>query len=205
MTTSPDFATAFARCPLVAILRGVHPEEVVQVGTVLVEAGFTLIEVPLNSPEPIRSIGLLAEAVGDRAMVGAGTVLNVEEVEAVAGAGGRIIVSPNVKTEVIRATRAQGLTSLPGYFTPSEAFAALAAGADALKLFPAEAASPSVLKAQSAVLPKGTRKLVVGGISPDNMQPWRDAGADGFGIGSALYKSGKTIEAIRDDAKRFIG
>ncbi|WNO53560.1 2-dehydro-3-deoxy-6-phosphogalactonate aldolase [Stakelama saccharophila] len=204
MTTPNDFADAFARCPLVAILRGIRPDEVEDVGAALVAAGFTLIEVPLNSPDPIDSIRRLVTAIGDRAVIGAGTVLDTAAVAAVAQAGGRMIVSPNTDTGVIAATKREGMASLPGYFTPSEGFAALQAGADALKLFPAEAASPAVLKAQGAVLPKGTRKLVVGGITPDNMAPWRAVGADGFGLGSALYKPRDDAASVRAAADRFV-
>jgi 2-dehydro-3-deoxyphosphogalactonate aldolase len=204
MTSHSDFAEAFARCPLVAILRGIRPEEVEAIGAVLVAAGFTLIEVPLNSPDPFDSIGRLARRFGDRAIIGAGTVLTPEQVDAVADVGGRMIVSPNTDAAVIGRSVSAGLASLPGYFTPSEAFAAIHAGATALKLFPAEAASPAVLKAQSAVLPRTIPKLVVGGIAPDNMAPWRAAGADGFGTGSALYKPGDGAAAVRAAADRFV-
>lgn len=199
-----DFATAFAGLPLVAILRGVTPDEVVGIGEALVEAGFTLIEVPLNSPSPLASVERLAKAFGDRALIGAGTVLRVEDVAAVRGAGGRMVISPNANTDVIAATAAAGMASLPGYFTPSEAFAALAAGASALKLFPAEAASPAVLRAQRAVLPKDVPILAVGGVAPDTMEPWRKAGADGFGLGSALYKPGATAAEVGAAARAFV-
>ena len=204
MTPPEDFSAAFARCPLVAILRGITPDEAVVVGEVLVEAGFTLIEVPLNSPQPLLSIARMAEALKGRALVGAGTVLKVDEVDAVKAAGGRLIVSPNVCPAVIRATVAAGLISLPGYFTPSEAFLALTAGANALKLFPAEAASPSVLTAQRAILPKETPILVVGGITASAMQLWKDAGANGFGLGSALYAPGRSVEDVRFRAAAFL-
>jgi 2-dehydro-3-deoxyphosphogalactonate aldolase len=199
-----DFATAFAALPLVAILRGVEPHEVVGIGDALVEAGFTLIEVPLNSPDPFASIEALTRAHGDRAMIGAGTVLTTDDVARVADAGGRMVISPNTNVDVIAETARRGMASLPGYFTPSEAFAALAAGATALKLFPAEAASPLVLKAQRAVLPKAVPVLAVGGVAPDTMAPWRAAGADGFGLGSALYKRGATAEAVGDAARAFV-
>lgn len=199
-----DFASAFAACPLVAILRGVRPDEVEAIGDVLVEAGFTLIEVPLNSPDPFTSIAALAKRYGDHAMVGAGTVLTVEDVGRVQDAGGRMIISPNTNPDVIRATAAKGMASLPGYFTPSEGFAALAAGATALKLFPAEAASPGVLKAQRAVLPKDVPMLVVGGVAPDTMTPWLAAGANGFGLGSALYKVGDDAGKVGAAAKAFV-
>jgi 2-dehydro-3-deoxyphosphogalactonate aldolase len=199
-----DFAPAFAACPLVAILRGVRPDEVEAIGDVLVEAGFTLIEVPLNSPDPFTSIAALAKRYGDHAMVGAGTVLTVEDVGRVQDAGGRMIISPNTNPDVIRATAAKGMASLPGYFTPSEGFAALAAGATALKLFPAEAASPGVLKAQRAVLPKDVPMLVVGGVAPDTITPWLAAGANGFGLGSALYKAGDDAGKVGAAAKAFV-
>lgn len=198
------FEESFARCPLVAILRGVRTEEVDAIGDALVEAGFTLIEVPLNSPDPFDSIARLAKRVGDRAVVGAGTVLSTENVTRVADAGGRMIVSPNTDVDVIRASVAAGLSSLPGYFTPSEAFAALAAGATALKLFPAEAASPAVLKAHRAVLPRDVPVLAVGGVAPDTMAPWIDAGANGFGLGSALYKAGASAADVRHAADAFV-
>ncbi|VVT15070.1 2-oxo-3-deoxygalactonate 6-phosphate aldolase [Sphingomonas sp. EC-HK361] len=199
-----DFATAFAALPLIAILRGIRPDEIEPVGAALASAGFTLIEVPLNSPDPFESIARLAKACGDAAMVGAGTVLATADVARVRDAGGRMIISPNTDTAVIEATVAAGMASLPGYFTPSEAFAAIHAGASALKLFPAEAASPAVLKAQRAVLPKAIPVLAVGGITPEGMAPWRAAGADGFGLGSAIYKPGMTAKDVGDAACRFV-
>ena len=198
-----DFAAAFARLPLVAILRGVRPDEVEGVGDALVEAGFTLIEVPLNSPDPFASVERLAKRHGGRALIGAGTVLRAEDVARVGDAGGRMVISPNTNPDVIAASAAAGMASLPGYFTPSEAFAALAAGATALKLFPAEAASPAVLKAQRAVLPKDVPVLAVGGVAPDTMAPWRAAGADGFGLGSALYKVGASAADVAGAARAF--
>jgi len=198
------FDVAFRQAPLVAILRGLTPAEAPAVGDALVEAGFTLLEVPLNSPEPIESIRLLAERLAGRAMVGAGTVLTTDDVARVRDAGGTLIVSPNTNPEVIRASVAAGMVSLPGYFTPSEGFAALAAGATALKLFPADGTTPAFLKAQRAVLPKATRMLAVGGIIPQNMAEWRAAGADGFGLGSNLYRPGKSAEAVGQDARQYI-
>ena len=198
------FDLAFARCPLVAILRGVTPAEVVPIGEALIKAGFTLIEVPLNSPDALESISRLAKACGDRAMVGAGTVLAESDVVAVAAAGGKMIVSPNADLAVIGASAACGLASLPGIATPTEAFAALAAGATALKLFPAEAASPATLKAMRAVLPGAARVLPVGGISPETMRPWQDAGAAGFGLGSALYKPGFSAADVSARAEAFV-
>lgn len=198
------FEDAFAQCPLVAILRGVRPDEVEAISAALIGAGFTLIEVPLNSPDPFESISRLAGRFGGQAMIGAGTVLDVAAVERLADAGGRMVVSPNTNEAVIRASVAAGMASLPGYFTPSEAFAALAAGASALKLFPAEGASPAVLKAQRAVLPKHVPVLAVGGISPTNIAPWITAGAAGFGLGSALYKPGASAEQVGVAARDFI-
>jgi 2-dehydro-3-deoxyphosphogalactonate aldolase len=204
MSSNPEFDAAFARCPLIAILRGVTPGEVVAVGEALFHAGFRLIEVPLNSPEPLESIARLAKAFANRAVVGAGTVLRLAEVAAVRTAGGTLIVSPNTNVEVIAATTKAGLVSLPGCATASEAFAALDAGATALKLFPAEGASPAVLKAMRAVLPRGVRLLPVGGITPGNMAPWREAGAAGFGIGSALYSPGVGLDEIARRARTFV-
>jgi 2-dehydro-3-deoxyphosphogalactonate aldolase len=199
-----DFATAFAACPLVAILRGVRPDEVEPIGDALVEAGFTMIEVPLNSPDPFTSIAALARRLGDRAMVGAGTVLTVEDVARVGDAGGQLVISPNTNVDVIAATARAGMVSMPGYFTPSEAFAAIDAGASALKLFPAEAASPTILKAQRVVLPKHVPVLIVGGVTPDTMAPWRAAGAEGFGLGSALYKVGANADEVGRSARAFV-
>ena len=201
---SLDFTTAFARCPLVAILRGVRPDEVEPIGDALVEAGFTLIEVPMNSPDPLGSIGRLARRLEGKALVGAGTVLTPDQVDAVQQAGGQLIISPNSNLSVIARSAEAGLISMPGYFIPTEAFAAVQAGASALKLFPAEAATPTVLKAQRAVLPKELPVLAVGGINPGNMGPWVAAGADGFGLGSALYKPGGTAAQVREAAQAFI-
>ncbi len=199
-----DFDAAFDRCPLIAILRGVEPDEVVAIGEVLVDAGFKLIEVPLNSPRPFDSISRLSQAFAGRASIGAGTVLRASEVEAVHAAGGTLIISPDTNIDVIAATRGSGLVSLPGVATPSEAFAALDAGATALKLFPAEGTSPAVLKAMRAVLPSDVRVLPVGGITPDNLAPWLKAGASGFGLGSALYSRGLSPADVADRARRFI-
>jgi 2-dehydro-3-deoxyphosphogalactonate aldolase len=204
MTIPADFRIAFSRCPLVAILRGVSPCEVVSIGEELVAAGITLIEVPLNSPEPLRSISLLVGALQGRAVIGGGTVLTVAQVAQVADNGGRFIVSPNSDSLVIAETVTRGITSLPGYFTPSEGLAALAAGAHALKLFPAEAGDPRVLKAHRAILPGEVPILVVGGITPDDMAEWLVAGADGFGLGSAIYRKGVSPENVRLNAKHFV-
>ena len=204
MTDNAAFDAAFATCPLVAILRGVRPDEVVAIGEELVAAGFTLIEVPMNSPDPLDSVARLVAALGDRAMIGAGTVLTPAQVDSVREAGGRMVISPNMNADVIRASVAAGMVSLPGIATPTEALAALDAGATALKLFPAEAASPAVLKAMRAILPRETRVLPVGGIVPDGMGPWRDAGAAGFGLGSALYKPGLSADAVGANARAFV-
>lgn len=204
MTHLAAFDAAFARLPLIAILRGVRPDEVVGVGEALVAAGFTIIEVPLNSPEPFDGIARLAEAVAGRAVVGAGTVLRVEDVARVEAAGGTLIISPNANTAVIAEAARRGLVSLPGIATPTEAFAALEAGAAALKLFPAEAASPGVLKAMRAVLPKSARVLPVGGIAPDTMAPWLAAGAAGFGLGGALYAAGMSADEVGKRAADFV-
>ena len=193
MTHLTAFDQAFEQCPLVAILRGVKPDEVEEIGEVLVDRGIGLIEVPLNSPQPFES---LARRFSDRAVVGAGTVLTEADVARVRDAGGQLIVSPNTDADVIRATRKAGLVSLPGFVTPSEAFTALAAGATALKLFPAEAADPRVLSAVPAVLPADLRVLPVGGIDADTMAPWLAAGAAGFGLGSSLYKAGRTAQDV---------
>ena len=194
----------FAELPLVAILRGVTPDEVVPIGRVLVEAGFHLIEVPLNSPDPLESIRRLAAALGNTATVGGGTVLSSDDVAAVAAAGGSLVVSPNMHPAVIAATRAAGMLSGPGVCTPTEAFAAIDAGADFLKLFPAEQFGPAALKAWRAVLPKDMPLVPVGGITPESMASWRAAGATGFGLGSALYKPGMTPGEVRHAATAFI-
>lgn len=190
--------------PLVAILRGLTPQDALPVGAALFDAGFRVIEVPLNSPQPLESIALLAREFGDRCLVGAGTVLTPEQVAQVKNAGGKLIVMPHGDTTVIRAAKAAGLVCTPGVATPTEAFAALAAGADALKLFPAEQLPPQVLKAWSSVLPKGTALLPVGGITPDNMGAYRKAGAAGFGIGSALYSPGIDATETARRARAFV-
>lgn len=190
--------------PLIAILRGVTPEEIVPVGLALYDAGFRLIEIPLNSPQPLKSIGLLAAELGDRALIGAGTVLSTGQVEEVAQAGGRLIVSPNCNPEVIRATRRAGLFSSPGVATPSEGFAALEAGAQVLKLFPAEQFNPSIVKAWRAVFSRDIALLPVGGITPVGMAAYVDAGASGFGLGSALYKPGMSATEVGENGKAFV-
>jgi 2-dehydro-3-deoxyphosphogalactonate aldolase len=190
-------------CPLVAIVRGVTPGEAEAIGDAIAEGGIRIIEVPLNSPDPLASIERLARKFGDSMLVGAGTVLTVNQVTQVRDAGGRIIVSPDSNAEVIAASAEAGLVSSPGYFTPSEAFAAIRAGATALKLFPAEGAGPAVLKAHLAVLPRDVPLLIVGGIKPDNMRPWLEAGATGFGLGSGLYKPGQAAAETLDKARAY--
>ncbi|MFK7834976.1 MAG: 2-dehydro-3-deoxy-6-phosphogalactonate aldolase [Sulfitobacter sp.] len=190
--------------PIIAILRGVTPPEAPAIGEALVSAGITTIEVPLNSPDPLQSIGDLVRHLGDRAQVGAGTVLSTDQVNAVADVGGQIIVSPNCNADVIRQTKARGLQSWPGVFTPTEAFAALDAGADGLKLFPGSMAGTGGLSAMRAVLPPGTLVYAVGGAGADNFGDWIAASADGFGIGSALYKPGLTSAEISARATQIV-
>lgn len=198
-----DLATAFAQNPLIAILRGLEPENALPVSDTLIEADFRIIEVPLNSPEPLLSIQRIAKRHGAQAVVGAGTVLSVEQVEAVADAGGRIIVSPNMNPDVGRAAAQRGLYWCPGVVTPSEAFAALDLGAHVLKFFPAEMVPPNAIAAMRAVLPKDAIVAVVGGITPDNMAPYCAAGVNGFGLGSALFKPDYTLDDIGRRAVAF--
>jgi len=192
------------QCPLIAILRGIRPDEVEAIGDALFEGGFRIIEVPLNSPDPFSSIRLLSDRFGQRTLVGAGTVLRAEQVDEVAKAGGKLIVMPHANEHVVRATRKQGMIALPGFSTPTEAFNMLDAGADGLKLFPAEANPPAVLKSMRAVLPQTTAILPVGGITPLNMDPYWKAGANGFGLGSALYKTAVTPAEILTRAQEFM-
>jgi 2-dehydro-3-deoxyphosphogalactonate aldolase len=204
MNATDDFKRYLAECPLVAIIRGVTPDEVEAIGDALYEGGVRIIEVPLNSPDPLASIRRLADRLGDRALVGAGTVLTPQQVGEVAAAGGRIIVSPSTNAAVITATANAGLVSSPGYFTPSEAFTAINAGAHVLKLFPAEGATPAVLKAHKAVLPKDLPVLIVGGVQPDTMRPWLDAGAAGFGLGGGIYKPGQSPDETLAKAQAYV-
>jgi 2-dehydro-3-deoxyphosphogalactonate aldolase len=198
-----SFQDALSACPLVAILRGVTPQECVAIGSALIESGFSIIEVPLNSPEPYESIAMLARAHGTNALIGAGTVTTPQQVDEVARAGGRLIVMPHADPKVVMEAKALRLTVLPGFATPTEAFAMLEAGADALKLFPAEASPPTVLRAMRAVLPKAVPILPVGSITPENMGEYWAAGANGFGLGSALYKPGGTREQVATAAAKF--
>ena len=192
-----------ARLPLVAILRGLRPEEAPAIGRALVDAGFSLVEVPLNSPRPFESIAALRAALPAEVVLGAGTVMHVEEIAALREAGGELVVMPHADTALIRAAKAAGLLCIPGVATPTEAFAARAAGADALKLFPAEALPPPVLKAWRAVLPPSLRVLPVGGVTPESLATWRAAGAGGAGLGSALYSPGFDAVEVGARARAF--
>ena len=190
--------------PIIAILRGLRPDEAVPVGQALLEAGIDRIEVPLNSPDPLESIRILSATFGGRALIGAGTVLTPEQAEAVAAAGGKLIVSPNCDVDVISKSVALNMQSWPGVYTPTEAFAALRAGATGLKLFPGILAGPTGLAALRPVLPDGTLVFAVGGAGPDNFRDWIRAGADGFGIGSALFKPGMSVTEIADRAGQIV-
>ena len=192
------------RCPLVAILRGVAPADVSAIVAALEAVGIAIVEVPLNSPQPLDSIARLAGEFGDRLLIGAGTVMTESQVAEIAEAGGRLIVTPHAAPEVVRAAKARGLLAIPGFFTPAEAFAMLAAGADAIKLFPAEAAGPPVLRALLAVLPKATAVLPVGGIDAANIPAWRKAGAAGFGVGSSIYKPGDSAATVAGKARALV-
>lgn len=189
---------------LVAILRGVTPADVVGIGEALIDSGFGIIEVPLNSPDPFDSIARLAKHFGERALIGAGTVLSVEQVDAVADAGGRLVVSPNCDGAVIGRTVAKGMVSMPGVFTPTECFAAIAAGARTIKLFPASLIGPAGVKAMKAVLPSDVDVLAVGGASPANFSDWIAAGAAGFGIGTALYVPGDSAVTVAAKAREIV-
>lgn len=190
--------------PLIAILRGVAPDEADSIAAAIVEAGFGAIEVPLNSPDPLVSIEIVARLFGDKVLVGAGTVLEPHEVDDVAEAGGRLVVAPNADRAVIERAVKLGLLAAPGVATPTEAFAALKAGASALKLFPGEAIPPEVVRAWRSVLPKATPLFPVGGITPERIAPYRRAGANGFGIGSALYKPGADVDDVARAARDFV-
>lgn len=190
--------------PIIAILRGLKPAEAVDIASVLIDAGIDRIEVPTNSPDPFDSIAKIVDAFGDRAVIGAGTVLDTAQVDAVAEAGGTLIVSPNCDVEVIAHTKAKAMQSWPGVFTPTEAFAALKAGADGLKLFPGSMAGPSGLQAMRAILPVGTQVFAVGGAGPENFGDWIAASADGFGLGSALFKPGMRAADVATRAADII-
>ena len=189
--------------PLIAVLRGISPEEVDPVSSALVDAGFRILEVPLNSPRPFDSIRRLAETHGERCLIGAGTVVRIEDVARVRDAGGRIVVMPHGDTAIVREAKKQGMVCVPGVATPTEAFAALDAGADGLKMFPAEALPPSALRAWRAVLPRDTLVFAVGGMKPDNLDAYWEAGASGFGTGSNLYKPGTAAGVVREVAAAY--
>jgi 2-dehydro-3-deoxyphosphogalactonate aldolase len=193
-----------AKNGLIAILRGLRPEEAASIGEVLYQAGFRVIEVPLNSPEPYDSIRILRATLPADCLIGAGTVLTPEQVGLVKEAGGQVIVMPHSDPKVLRAAKAAGLYLSPGVATPTEAFAALAEGADVLKLFPAEQMGPAVVKAFLAVLPAGTALIPVGGITPDNMQVFIDAGVSGFGLGSGLFKPGMSAAEVAERAEAYV-
>lgn len=200
-----DLKPFLERCHLIAILRGVTPVEAEPIAAALEENGFSIVEVPLNSPNPMESIARLARGFGGRLLIGAGTVMTTEQVAEIAAAGGKLIVTPHADPSITAAAKSHGMLAVPGFFTAAEAFALLAAGADALKLFPAEGASPAMLRALRAVLPPETRVLPVGGIDASNMAVWRAAGAAGFGIGSAIYKPGDTPAIVTEKARKLIG
>jgi 2-dehydro-3-deoxyphosphogalactonate aldolase len=190
--------------PIIAILRGLRPTEAADVGAVLIDAGIDKIEVPLNSPDPLESIGILADKYGEKSLIGAGTVLAPDQVEAVAAVGGKLIVSPNCDIDVIKRSVSLNLQSWPGIYTPTEAFNALKAGATGLKLFPGVMAGPAGLAALRPVLPAGTQVFAVGGAGPENFGEWINAGADGFGIGSALFKPGMSVSEIAERARKIV-
>ena len=204
MSALDRFRLFLDECPLIGIVRGVTPAEVEAIGGAIFDAGIRIIEVPLNSPDPLASIERLAARFGDEALIGGGTVLKPAEVASIRAAGGRLIVSPNADPEVIAATASEGIISCPAYFTPSEAFAAIEAGATALKLFPAEGASPAMLKAHLAVFPRHVPIIVVGGVHPDNMRPWIAAGATGFGLGGGLFKPGQSAAETAEKARSYV-
>ncbi|SFC49498.1 2-keto-3-deoxy-phosphogalactonate aldolase [Polaromonas sp. OV174] len=203
MNAQQKFSAALKTIPLVAILRGLQPAEALPVGQALVATGWSLIEIPLNSPQPLESIAAMAKAF-PQALIGAGTVLSAEDVRQVQAAGGQLIVSPNFNPAVVQEAARLGMICLPGVMTASEAFGALEAGATGLKLFPSEMISPAIVKALRAVLPSSTVVMPVGGITPDNMAAYLAAGANGFGIGSALYKPGMSAAEVGENAIKFI-
>lgn len=204
MMPTIDALLAGGAPPIVAILRGLRPDAAEPVAAALVEAGIRMIEVPLNSPDPIDSIGIIARALGDRALIGAGTVLTTDQVDAVAGVGGRLIVSPNMNPSVIAHSVATGLLPMPGIFTPTEAFAAIAAGASRLKLFPASSFGPAFLKAVREVVPSTVRLWAVGGTGAGNIGEWTAAGAEGIGVGGALYRAGDDPAQVGERAAALV-
>ncbi|RZU43197.1 2-dehydro-3-deoxy-6-phosphogalactonate aldolase [Edaphobacter modestus] len=201
---SSDLRGWISRCPVIAILRGIRPDEAEFIGDALEEAGVTIVEVPLNSPDPFQSIGTLARVFGDRMLIGAGTLTDPAQVTEVARAGGRLIVTPHAELSIIRAAKQAGLFAVPGFFNPTEAFALLKAGADAIKLFPAEVVGPSMLKALKAVLPKDALVIPVGGIDKQSIAAWMAAGANGFGAGSSIYRPGDDAKTVKQKAKVLV-
>ena len=199
-----ELRSRLAECPLVAILRGIRPEEAEAVAEALIAAGLSVIEVPLNSPQPLRTIETLARRFGPKTLIGAGTVMTAAQAGEVASVGGRLIVTPHADPAIVAAAKAAGLLAVPGFFTPAEAFRLLDAGADALKLFPAEAGSPAMLRALLAVLPPGTMLLPVGGVDAGSIGAWRAAGAAGFGIGSSIYKAGDSAAVVAAKAAALV-
>jgi 2-dehydro-3-deoxyphosphogalactonate aldolase len=193
------------RCPLIAILRGIKPDEVQSIGDALEEAGVTIVEVPLNSPDPLKSIEILSRAFGDRLLIGAGTVTDSAQVAEIALAGGKLIVTPHADVSIVHTAKQAGLVAVPGFFNPTEAFALLKAGADAIKLFPAEVVGPSMLKALRAVLPKDSLVVPVGGIDKQSIDAWLAAGANGFGVGSSIYRPGDDAKTVKQKAIILIG
>lgn len=201
---SSDMKAWMSRCPIIAILRGIKPGEAESIGSALEEAGVTIVEVPLNSPDPFDSIATLAHVFGDRMLIGAGTLTDPAQVAQVASAGGRLIVTPHAELSIVRAAKEAGLFAVPGFFNPTEAFALLKAGADAIKLFPAEALGPPMLKALKAVLPKDALVVPVGGIDRESIARWTAAGADGFGAASSIYKPGDDANTVKVKAKLLL-
>jgi 2-dehydro-3-deoxyphosphogalactonate aldolase len=199
------FTDMLAAHPVIAILRGLTPEEAPAIGDVLLDAGVRILEVPLNSPRPFESIAILSRRCGADALVGAGTVMSAADVARVAEAGGRLAISPHLDVAVVAAAKAAGLVAIPGAFTPSEIFAAMRAGADAVKLFPAELIGPEGLRALRAVVPPGVALIPVGGVSAATMPAWRAAGAAGFGVGSALYRPGRAAAEVTALARAMVG
>lgn len=199
-----DVKAWLARCPLVAILRGVQPAEAESICSALERAGISMVEVPFNSPRPLESISILSRSYGSRMLIGAGTLTSPSEVDQVAAAGGRLIVTPHADTAIVRAAKQAGLLAVPGFFNPTEAFALLDAGADAIKLFPAEVLGPAMLRALRAVLPKSAMVIPVGGVGVDQVAPWMAAGAAGLGVGSSIYKPGDDAQVVEAKASALM-
>jgi 2-dehydro-3-deoxyphosphogalactonate aldolase len=199
-----ELKTWLHRCPLIAILRGIRPEEAASICSVLEKVGIVIVEVPLNSPDALKSISNLSQVFGNRMLVGAGTLTEPQQVTEVAAAGGRLIVTPHAHIEIVRAAKAAGLFAVPGFFNPTEAFALLQAGADAIKLFPSEVLGVPMLKALQAVLPDSTIVIPVGGVTRETIAPWMTAGARGIGVGSSIYKPGDDASLVEEKAKTLM-